>query len=259
MVHSEIVINCGYAGLNPVQFGREDCAPSHSYGPAVRTHWLLHYVRSGKGIFVREGKTYSVSAEEIFVIPPYLETFYQADREEPWDYIWIGFTAGEALPEIFSRPVISCPEAGRIFEEMAQCRNYDSGRSAYLASCLWKLVGLLLESGKLKTDYVDKALNCIHSEYATGITVREIARRLNLDRSYFSSIFSQRVGGSPRDYLQNFRLNKAAELITLYGEKPSTAALSVGYDDLFHFSKAFKKHFGLPPREYAKAHKTKEP
>lgn len=255
MAHSEIVIDCGYGGLNPVQFGREACAPSHAYGPAVRTHWLLHYVRSGKGIFVREGKQYSVSSGEIFIIPPYLETFYRADEEDPWDYIWIGFTTNDPLPEAFSRPVLSCPEGGRIFEEMAQCRNYDGGKSAFLSSCLWKLVGFLLELGKPKTDYVDKALSCIHSEYATGITVGEIARRLNLDRSYFSTIFTQRVGMPPRDYLKEYRLNKAVELMVVHGEKPSTAALSVGYDDLFHFSKSFKQHFGLSPREYLRAHR----
>lgn len=255
MIRSEIVINCNYGGLNPVQFGRETCAPSHAYGPALRTHWLLHYVRSGKGEFLREGVRHSVSAGEIFVIPPYLETYYEADAADPWDYVWIGFTLSGEVPEVFSSPVISCPEAGVVFEEICLCRNYDSGRSAFLAACLWKLVGLLLESGKPQTDYVDKALNCIHSEYSTGITVAEIARRLNLDRSYFSTVFTERVGIPPRDYLRTYRLNKAAELMTLYGEKPSTVALSVGYGDLFHFSKSFKQHFGLSPRAYVKSQK----
>ena len=254
-MHSEIVINGDYGGLNPVQFGYESCVPRHPFGPAVRTHWLLHYVRSGKGIFQREGHTYTVSAGEIFVIPPYLETYYEADGDDPWDYIWVGFTVSGKVPEIFSNPVIQCPGAETVFEEMAQCRNYDSGRSAFLSSCLWKLVGFLLESGKLKSDYVDKALNCIRSEYATGITVKEIAGRLNLDRSYFSTIFTQRVGMPPRDYLRTYRLNKAAELMTVYGEKPSTAALSVGYEDLFHFSKSFKQHFGVSPRTYVRTHR----
>jgi len=252
MAHAEIVVNCGYAGMNPVQFGYESCAPGHFFGPAVRTHWLLHYVVSGFGTFQRDGTVHQVGPGKIFVIPPYLETYYQADRERPWDYIWIGFTTDGALPEIFSKPVISCPEAGEVFDEMRRCRGYENGKSAYLSACLWKLTGILLESGKQKADYIDKALSCIHSEYAAGLTVQGIADRLNLDRSYFSTIFTQRVGIPPRDYLRKYRLNRAAELMTVYGEKPSTAAASVGYDDLFHFSKSFKQHFGLSPREYVK-------
>ena len=100
--------------------------------------------------------------------------------------------------------------------------------------------------------YVDKALNCIHTEYAHALSVQEIADRLNLDRCYFSSLFSKQVGVAPGEYLRTLRLNKAAELMTVYDEKPSTAALSVGYEDLFHFSKSFKKQFGVSPREYVR-------
>lgn len=249
---SEVVVNCQYRGLNPVQFGTESCAPNHSFGPAVRTHWLLHYVVSGFGIFRREGKTYRLSPGDIFVIPPYLETYYEADGQRPWTYIWVGFTADFPLPDCFTSPVISCPEGGEIFDEMLRCGNFDSGRSAFLSGCLWRLTGILLEKGKPTVGYVDKALSFIHSEYAMGITVSEIAERLNLDRSYFSTLFTRRTGVSPSAYLRSVRMNKAAELMTKYGESPSTAALSVGYEDLFHFSKSFKQFFGLSPRAYVK-------
>ncbi|MBQ2272241.1 MAG: AraC family transcriptional regulator [Clostridia bacterium] len=254
-MRSEFVINCRYGGLNPVQFGEQVCPSGHSFGPAVRIHWLLHYVVSGFGTFVRDGVEHRVSPGEIFVIPPHVETYYEADRERPWEYYWIGFTTDEALPEALSHPVVSCPQAGEIFEEMRRCSTYENGKSAYLAGCLWKLMATLLEQKTKQADYVDKALNCIHSEFATGITVGAIAERLNLDRSYFSNLFTRRVGTSPGAYLRSYRLNRAAELMSRYGEKPTTAALSVGYDDLFHFSKAFKQHFGVSPREYCKAKK----
>lgn len=252
MDRSEIIIDCHYGGLNPVQFGYETCQPAHSYGPAVRTHWLLHYVVSGFGSFTRENVTYKVEPGQIFVIPPFLETYYEADRERPWQYTWIGFTTEMELPEVFFHPVISYPDVGEIFNEMMSCAAMENGRSAFLSGCLWKLVALLLEKGKPKADYIDKALNCMHSEYSRGITVQEIADRLGLDRSYFSSLFSKRVGVSPGEYLINLRLTKAAELMRVYRERPSTAAMSVGYEDMYHFSRIFKKHFGLPPREYMK-------
>lgn len=254
MNHSEIIIDCHYGGLNPVQFGYETCQPAHSFGPAVRTHWLLHYVASGFGKFTREGVTYRVGSGQIFVIPPFLETYYEADRERPWQYMWIGFTTEEKLPEVFSQPVIACPGVGDVFNEMMSCSSMENGRSAFLSGCLWKLVAVLLEKGKPKADYIDKALNCMHSEYSRGITIREIADRLGLDRSYFSTAFSKRIGVSPSEYLINLRLAKAAELMRIYKERPSTAAISVGYDDPYHFSKIFKKRFGMSPREYIRSY-----
>ena len=251
MLHSEIIINEHYQGFNPVQFGHENCAPSYGYGPAVRTHWLLHYVVSGYGKFSREGITYEVCPGQIFVIPPYLETYYQADEKRPWTYIWIGFTA-DTVPDVFEEAVITSTKAGAIFDEMLSCGKIENGRSAFLAGCIWKLVSALLEHDDTKPDYIDKALNHMHSSYAMGITVQEISDLLGLNRRYFSSLFSARVGMPPSEYLIDLRLRKAAELMTKYGESPTTAALSVGYDDLYHFSKIFKKHYGVGPREYQK-------
>ena len=56
----EIIIDREYPGFNPVQFGYEDCRPGHAVGPGIRTHWLLHYVVWGKGIFCRDGVTHEV-------------------------------------------------------------------------------------------------------------------------------------------------------------------------------------------------------
>lgn len=248
--HSVIVVDYHYGGLNPVELGQENCLPSHSFGPAVRTHWLLHYVVSGFGKFVREEKTYQVGPGQIFVIPPYLETYYEADRENPWHYVWIGFTTGEVLPEALAHPVITCPEAREIFGEMISGSGMGEGQSAYLSGCLWKLMSIFLNQGTPRADYVDKAVSCMNAEFANGITVREVADRLGLDRSYFSTIFSEKMGIPPGEYLTGLRLAEAAKLMTVYGESPSLAAISVGYRDLYHFSKMFKKHFGASPRNY---------
>ncbi|MBR4072799.1 MAG: AraC family transcriptional regulator [Clostridia bacterium] len=252
MERSEIVINEEYGGFNPVQFGSENCRPEWSYGPNIRGHWLLHYVISGFGTFEREGQSYKVSPGEIFVIPPYTETFYKADKEKPWHYIWIGFTTNLYLPEDFKKPVIKISGAGDVFADMLNCHNMEMGKSAFLSGCIWKLFSLFLESGTKKNDYIEKALSCIHTEYMKDISVSTIAKRLNLERSYFTVLFKERLGVPPGQYLQNIRLEKAAELMTDYGESPTSAATACGYSDIYHFSKAFKKKFGVSPRNYIK-------
>ena len=256
MIYTEIITDHHYGGLNPVQFGHQNCDAGHSFGPAVRTHWLLHYVISGFGTFEREGTIYKVGPGQMFVIPPYLETYYEADGQKPWKYIWIGFTTKEELPEILRQAVVSCPAAGSIFDEMISCSKMENGRSAFLSGCLWKLMGMLLEQTNTSQDYIDKALAFMHSEYINHISIQEISDRLGLDRSYFYKLFMERTGTSPSEYLIRLRLKKAAELMTVYGERPSIAAFSVGYEDLVNFSKMFKKYYGMSPRNYIKQWKS---
>ena len=254
MLHNAIIENKGYSDLNPVQFGYEKCKALHSYGPAIRTHWLIHYIFSGTGIYKINKKSYTVKPGEMFVIPPYVETYYEADSENPWNYIWIGFTTQRELPFELS-DIIVCPEAEKIFIQMKKCDDYSDGRSAYLTARLWDLFGILSEERSKKTDYIQNALDFIHSEYMNNITVEKIAGILNLDRTYFSALFKKKTGLSPKQYLLNYRMNTAANLILKNHISVSVAANSVGYNDLFTFSRMFKRHFGLSPSEYARQKK----
>ena len=249
-IKTELVIDQHYKDYSPMQFGSETCKPGHFFGPCVRTHWLLHYVVYGFGTFERDGQIWSVKPGDMFVIPPYVETYYEADQKKPWRYIWIGFTTEGDVPEQLKAPVVHCPGAGKIFEDMLQCGKLENGRTAFLCAKLWELFSTLMEGGEPDADYVQKALHCMNSEYVRGITVQQVAERLNINRSYLSELFSERMGISPQKYLINLRLEKAAELLTVYRESPSTAGISVGYPDLYHFSKIFKKHFGVSPRKY---------
>ena len=107
---------------------------------------------------------------------------------------------------------------------------------------------------------MQKAINCINAEYINGITIRQVADRLNINTVPCvypgSSADTGRSGSSKTSSVRHRRisdgLEKAAELLTVYGQSPSTAGISVGYPDLYHFSKIFKKHFGVSPREYQK-------
>lgn len=246
----ELVIDQHYKDFSPMQFGSETCEPGHFFGPSVRTHWLLHYVVYGFGIFKKDGKVWQVKPGDMFVIHPYEETYYEADKRKPWRYIWIGFTCQGEVPEALKTPVVHCPGAGKIFEDMLYCGKLNNGKTAYLCAKLWELFSLLLEGSDHELDYVQKALHCMNSEYVNGITIQQVADILNINRSYLSDLFKEQMGISPQKYLINLRLEKAAELLTVYGESPSTAGISVGYPDLYHFSKIFKQHFGLSPRKY---------
>ena len=253
MYYIETIITEGYTDINPAQFGYEICSPSKSFGPAVRYIWLLHYVVSGKGFFRSEGKEYPVSAGQVFVIKPMVETYYEADDKDPWQYIWIGFFAGNSsLTNALQKPIITIPGIGKVFEDMRRCQSLENGKTAFLASRIWEIISLVMDSEKQNIDYAEKVLHCLNSEYMGDISIQSLADRLNLDRCYLSTAFKKKYGISPMHYLMNLRLETAAELMVKHGKSPSIAAMSVGYPDIYNFSKMFKKKFGCSPRQYIK-------
>ena len=86
--------------------GQEDCGSGHSFGPAMRPHYLLHVIYHGKGIYQCGGHTYHLKAGDAFLIRPMDSIYYRADNTEPWSYAWAGFD-GSACKEILEQTIFS--------------------------------------------------------------------------------------------------------------------------------------------------------
>lgn len=250
MNHSFYVKEQEKYNIIPILYGYEECKKSHYYGPAVRTHWLIHYIEKGCGIFKIRDKVYKLKEGEMFVIPPYVETYYEADSENPWEYIWIGFDAGKNVTDALS-DVIYCPQAEDIFRKIKKCGGTSFPKMAYLTARIFDLFVYI--SGKkenFEKDYVQNAMDIINSEYMYNISIEEIAKRLNIERTYFSALFKKKTGISPKRCLLEKRMNVAIALMEKKNTSISVIANSVGYSDLYTFSKMFKKHFGVSPSNY---------
>ena len=93
--------------------GQEDCGSGHSFGPAMRPHYLLHVIYHGKGIYQCGGHTYHLKAGDAFLIRPMDSIYYRADNTDPWSYAWAGFD-GSACKEILEQTIFSnqCIPAG---------------------------------------------------------------------------------------------------------------------------------------------------
>lgn len=256
---SRIVANHRIKPINPVQCGYHKCAPDHDYGPATRDHWLLHYVVSGKGEFKTSRGKYRLSAGDTFIIRPYEITYYKADTDQPWEYIWIGFSSDIPLPHALSSwDTLHEPKLERFFKDAFFCPEFENAGGdgggayeSYLCGVIWQLLGIL----KLNTSgddtaaerYVKAAISVIEAEYSSGITASMLADRLHLNRSYFTVIFKNITGISPHKYLTDYRMRRADELLRVHGHSVTVTALSVGYPDVFAFSRAYKRHFGHSP------------
>ncbi len=254
-----MITNRHFKDINPRICGIQACKPGHKVGMGEREFWVIHYVVSGQGTFWINGESYSVCPSQVFVIPPGELVGYEADKENPWSYIWIGFESGIELPQVFSQPVFSFPQGKNLFESMAGAREFENGRELYLCSKIFELLHMLLPSEEKegrRQVYVRQAKNYIKSEYMTGITVGDVAASLSLDRSYFSGLFREEVGKTPKQYLREVRMQQAADHLLNRDYTVTEIAMSVGYPDVFTFSRVFRNHFGMSPREYREKNKS---
>jgi AraC-like DNA-binding protein len=81
-------------------------------------------------------------------------------------------------------------------------------------------------------------------------TLSELASTARMSRYQLSRMFRKHVGLSLRDYVRNVRLERACALLLSSRHSITATALECGFYDLSHFDKAFRRRFGMTPREF---------
>ena len=263
--------NQNFVDLGLFQFGWERCTPAHSFGPAARNHYLFHYILSGTGTLMADdskGVTQTYKSMQGFMIFPNQITTYVADKQLPWEYVWLEFdglrvkslldTIGLSL----DKPVYHARNKS-LREDMANEMLYISRHKDespfHLIGHLYLFLDYLLRSAadeqlehgsKLREFYIHEALTYIEHNFQNEITIEDIAGVCGLNRTYFGKIFKEALGKTPQEFLLNYRMLKAAELLKLTSLSIGDVGLAVGYANQMHFSRAFKNNYGISPREW---------
>ncbi|EES75295.1 AraC-like ligand binding domain protein [Paenibacillus sp. oral taxon 786 str. D14] len=250
-------------------WGKERCAPLHSFGPGVRDIYKIHFIHSGRGIVKVEGETFELTGGQAFLAYPERVIFYQADEVDPWTYSWIGFN-GEQVAEILSRtrltpasPVLPMDThlMPQLYELLNEAEESNTTRDLRLQTLLYEFMTLLVElvpaSGdadstrtQAKDAYIHRCLDFLHSHYSEEMSVGQLAAIVGLDRKYLSSLFKRATGMPPQQYLLKYRMEKACALLRNGHYSIAEVARSVGYQDALLFSKMFKKTVGTSPSDY---------
>jgi AraC-like DNA-binding protein len=99
------------------------------------------------------------------------------------------------------------------------------------------------------------ALSFMHGKPAHAWTLEELARSVGMSRTAFAQTFKTAVGKSPMDYLTQWRMTLAAKRMQDTVEPISSIAPALGYKSESAFSAAFKRHWGISPREHIRVHR----
>lgn len=245
-------------------------------------HLEISVITKGYGTYYIDGKEYPLKAGDLVILNP--GTYHKSLVTCP-DYCtteyYIGFTdihirdlPPNTLPLPNGNVVVSMKDGMRqeIFrlcsfmgKEFHTCR---PGRYFMLKSYLIQLILLLLrdqQETKEESDgcifespnrkyVVKQMIRYFNEHYHEKISLDQIAKNMYLSTFYISKIFKAETGDTPINYLIELRMEKARELMEASPDLSiQTIASMVGYEDAYHFSKLFKKHFGTAPSKYRAA------
>ncbi len=267
-----------FIDLGMYQYGYEQCDPGHSFGPAARNHYLFHYIISGTGTLMAdnskgETQTYSIKSGQGFLIFPGQITTYFANPNIPWEYIWIEFDGLKAKELLYltelslDAPVYHSHSKAlreQMMNEMLHIVHHAQESPFHLIGHLYLFLDYLtqsskstklVQSSKMSDYYIKEAIHYIEQNFQNNISVEDIASVCGINRSYFGKIFRNTLGRSPQEFLINYRMTKAAELLKLTSLSIAEISSAVGYENQLHFSRAFKKIYGISPREWRNQHK----
>jgi AraC-like DNA-binding protein len=271
----------GDAPLSLVQFGWHKTAGGYGYGPMVRDHCLIHFVLKGTGRVLASDMEYRVGPGECFAFFPHQIAYYESDKQDPWEYYWLGFEGGwsdDLMKEAgFSEELIvrSIVEEEKLFALMQS--GIDLGMRAenalYFLGTLQQVLHHLIshraaaeermDSSKrmynpLGNEYVRIVTSIIETSYRERLSVDEMASRMGLNRSYLTTLFKEHTGMPIKEYLMEYRLQQSILRLQRTNYTVKQSALESGFNDPLYYSRLFKARYGVSPHDYRAAQERRE-
>lgn len=243
--------------LNLYYGGWEICCPMHTFGPAIRQHYLIHYVTRGKGRLWMNDTCYVIEKDTMFLIRPGITAVYQADKDNPWEYCWIcidGYDVENMLNNSgFDKvnPLFFDKSNGEVRDAMLNFIFYFSkykNNEYMLLSRLYNIFGhmkIQMKKQQAKSIHVERAIDYIYENYSKNISVTDIAEYLGIDRTYLYRLFKEEYDMSPQKYLLNFRLKTAMNKLEGGNMSIADIAYSCGFNDASAFCHQLKKYIKI--------------
>ena len=140
----------------------------------------------------------------------------------------------EIYEKLVQTPLLSSLEAELLVDEIIYIINADLTHAAYLHA-------------KRTNEVTHKVIDYMEKNLSKKITLDELAKVSNFEKSYFVRFFRKETGTTPFKMLSKMRLERASDLVVSTDMKINEIAEKLGYNTLSFFISEYKKRFGLTP------------
>ena len=204
-----------------------------------------NYTPDAAEIIVND-KSYMLGPEHFIIIPPELP--HKLKQIAPFRHFFCHFLAGSPYSNL--REIISVPAApyAHYLELIRDPAKRNLAFYALLYSLLLEIPPEKMKATAAKDRKIEKVLQIIQNNPSESLSLEMLARQTNMSVSSLSHRFKKATGITPAQYVLQFRL----ELALLYladtdGPGIEAIAEQCGFANRYHFSKQFKKQYGMAP------------
>ena len=249
-----------------VSGGCEHCAPDYRITRPGFRYASIEFVAGGRGSLVLRGVAYRLTPGTFFTYGPRVAQDIATDPRQPLVKYFVDF-AGRDAGALLARHGLapgtvaqtSAPaEILAAFEDLIRSGLRDTGYTRRLCRLgLETLMLRLAESTVACGDAASPAFatyeRCrrhIEARWRDLHSLDQIARECHLDPAYLCRLFRRFGHESPCRHLSRLRMNHAADLLRRPGTMVRTVAAELDFSDAFHFSRNFKRVFGVAPATF---------
>ena len=225
-----------------------------------QSHGLAFHISGEKTYIFDNGKSFDVCKNKIIYLPK--RSNYELERRIRGECYAINFELDEDTDfEPFAVNVKNSDRLLSLFKGAQQLwKIKERGYEMECKANLYHILRILQQEAALsympneKAQIIAPAVECLREHYADGeLSIARLSEICGITPEYFRKIFKSIYGTSPLAYINSQRLIGAKELIDSGMYSVTEAAEASGYNDLSHFSRAFKTAFGISAREYKNA------
>ncbi|WP_028610096.1 AraC family transcriptional regulator [Paenibacillus harenae] len=252
--------------LWPVRAGRSIAKTNYKAGPKRIECYSLHFVLEGMVAVEYEGGRIELQKNDMFCLyPGRTYYYYMLPSDSSLQMSWLALDGDRVKPLLelaglspekpFLRKQGSpgiLDSAERVIHAMDSVERWNPAVSLELQALVCGLfAGLIPESASTKmtepAGWIQECMNFMELHATEGISVQQVAAFAGVNRSYFSNVFASQVGMPPMKYLQKIRMEKAKRFLKETDATITEIALSLGYQDLYSFTRAFKIYYEVSP------------
>ncbi|MCY9662279.1 AraC family transcriptional regulator [Paenibacillus chondroitinus] len=269
-VVDELALN---GGLWPVRMGRLKAGPNYRFPQRMIDYYALHFVINGKVRHRFGDQHIELTKGDVFcAYPGVVYHHFIVQSDQPLEMIWVSIDGGQTallLEKAGFRPaapyipgVIGKELETSLVHLFSQQEDNSSRRQVDLIAAIYRIFGLMIpqkntdEPDVGPASWIPRSIEYMNMHYTENINVQDVAAYISVHRAYFSKIFAEQIGMTPIQYLQKLRMERALQLLQQTRHSISEIAMTLGYPDLYSFSRAFGKHYAASPskvRENAKS------